>query len=98
MTGETPAGYLRQRRLSEAARALVDSSQPILEIALDYQFNSQEAFTRAFHRRFRLTPNAYRHRRRLKRFQPRLHVKRRQLYQLEVTYALIVSRSEHFKP
>ncbi|MCB0122539.1 MAG: helix-turn-helix domain-containing protein [Caldilineaceae bacterium] len=37
-TGLTPASYLRKRRLSEAARALVTSSQRILDIALDYQF------------------------------------------------------------
>ena len=97
ITGETPSAYLRQRRLSEAARVLIYSSQPILEIALDYQFSSQEAFTRAFRRHFRLTPNAYRRRRQLRRFQPRLHLKYRQLYRLQVNFTIVVGQPIHFR-
>ena len=66
-TGITPADYLRKRRLSEAARVLTQSSRPILEIALDYQFQSQEAFTRSFRQQFGISPGSYRRRRRLER-------------------------------
>jgi AraC-like DNA-binding protein len=83
MTGQTPAGYIRQRRLSEAARMLVTSPQPILEIALDYRFGSQEAFTRAFRRVFRLTPRAYRQRGHLKRYQSRISLKRCRIQRLD---------------
>jgi AraC-like DNA-binding protein len=62
MTGETLAGYIRKRRLSEAARRLVTTHASILDLALDYQFESQEAFTRSFKRLFRLSPGAYRKR------------------------------------
>jgi len=72
LTGETPAGYLRKRRLSEAARELVNSKKPILNIALDYQFQSQEAFTRSFKRRFRISPGIYRKRRYLARIFSRI--------------------------
>ncbi|MCB0124017.1 MAG: GNAT family N-acetyltransferase [Caldilineaceae bacterium] len=66
-TGLTPTSYLRKRRLSEAARALVTSSQRILDIALDYQFGSQEAFTRSFKQEFGVSPGYYRRRGQLRR-------------------------------
>lgn len=65
-TGLTPAGYLRKRRLSEAARELVISRRRILDIALDYQFSSPEAFTRSFRSEFGVNPALYRQRGRLR--------------------------------
>jgi AraC-like DNA-binding protein/GNAT superfamily N-acetyltransferase len=65
--GLTPTAYLRKRRLSEAARALITTTARILEIALDYQFQSQEAFTRSFKREFGVSPGLYRWRGRLRR-------------------------------
>lgn len=65
--GDTPASYLRKRRLTEAAREIVASNRSLLELALDYQFQSQEAFTRAFKRMFGVSPGVYRRRRRLAR-------------------------------
>ncbi|MFN8489825.1 MAG: helix-turn-helix domain-containing protein [Caldilineaceae bacterium] len=65
--GDTLASYLRKRRLTEAAREIIHSDKPLLDIALDYQFQSQEAFTRSFKRMFGLSPGAYRRRRRLTR-------------------------------
>jgi len=47
-TGETPATYVRRRRLSEAARDLEQGRGRVLDIALRYQLGSQESFTRAF--------------------------------------------------
>lgn len=67
LIGETPGDYIRKRRLSEAARELVNSRKSILDIALDYQFQSQEAFSRSFKRFFRASPGTYRKRRRLTR-------------------------------
>ena len=67
LTGLTPVGYLRKRRLSEAARELVTTSKRILDIALDYQFGSQEAFTRSFRQEFGVSPGFYRQRGRLHR-------------------------------
>jgi AraC family transcriptional regulator len=56
----TPYDYLMSRRLSEAARELVDSRTHILEIALAYGFNNHETFSRAFKRMFGLQPSQMR--------------------------------------
>jgi AraC family transcriptional regulator len=59
-TGISLAGYMRGRRLSEAARALVQGAPDILAVALDAGYGSHEAFTRAFRQRFGLTPDQLR--------------------------------------
>lgn len=59
-TGTTPAGYIRARRLSEAARSLRSGQTGILPMALTYGFESQASFTRAFRQHFGLTPGAFR--------------------------------------
>jgi AraC family transcriptional regulator len=48
LTGSTVGDYLRKRRLSEAALALTSSDRGVLDVALEYGFESQEGFTRAF--------------------------------------------------
>jgi AraC-like DNA-binding protein len=83
MVGETPAGYVRKRRLSEAAGELVVSKKRIIDIALDYQFQSQAAFTRAFRQVFGLSPGAYRKRGRLVRLSRRITLKQPRLFRLE---------------
>jgi AraC family transcriptional regulator len=52
--------YLRERRLTEAARALADGARDILSVALDVGYGSHEAFTRAFREQFGMTPEAAR--------------------------------------
>ncbi|MCK8486614.1 AraC family transcriptional regulator [Paenibacillus sp. MBLB2552] len=58
-TGMTLRDYIRTRRVSRAAMELRDTDQRVLDIAVKYGFSSQEAFTRAFVKAFRLTPAAY---------------------------------------
>lgn len=60
LTGMTFRNYLWLRRLAHSVVELRDSSNGILEIAVKYGFSSQEAYTRAFKRRFGVTPYAYR--------------------------------------
>ncbi|MFN8492242.1 MAG: GNAT family N-acetyltransferase [Caldilineaceae bacterium] len=67
VTGITPVAYLRKRRLTEAARELITTTRRILDIALDYQFQSQEAFTRSFKQEFGISPALYRRRRQQRR-------------------------------
>ncbi len=59
-TGYTLKNYIRARRLTEAARQLVDTDEKIINISFDYGFESQEAFTRAFKQIFKTTPGKYR--------------------------------------
>jgi len=60
-TGMPAAEYVRRRRLSRAAEALA-AGRPVLEVAIDWGYGSQAAFTRAFSRAFGATPGAYRRR------------------------------------
>jgi AraC family transcriptional regulator len=70
----TPYDYLMRRRLSESARALVQSDRLIIDIALDYGFNNPETYSRAFRRMFATTPTQWRSAGRLppRRMMPRL--------------------------
>lgn len=52
--------YIRLRRISGAALELRDTKRRILDIAVEYGYNSQEAFTRSFIEAFDITPAAYR--------------------------------------
>jgi len=59
-TGFSVMRYVRARRLSEAARALAGGAPDILTLALDADYGSHEAFTRAFRDHFGITPGAVR--------------------------------------
>src|SRR3954470_18700591 len=59
-TGLSVMRYVRARRLSEAARALANGAPDILQLALDADYNSHEAFTRAFRDHFGVTPETVR--------------------------------------
>ncbi|WP_249650836.1 helix-turn-helix domain-containing protein, partial [Lysinibacillus sp. D4A3_S15] len=47
-TGLTIGAYIRMRRLAMAASCLIYSNGSITTIAFKFQFQSQDAFTRAF--------------------------------------------------
>ncbi|MCP3944648.1 MAG: AraC family transcriptional regulator [Desulfobacteraceae bacterium] len=55
-TGYTLKKYMRVRKLTEAARLLINTKIKIIDIAFDYGFESQESFTRAFRKAFGVTP------------------------------------------
>jgi AraC family transcriptional regulator len=59
-TGLPVMRYVRVRRLTEAARALANGAPDILSVALDADYGSHEAFTRAFREHFGVTPEAVR--------------------------------------
>lgn len=58
--GTTPRTFLVKTRVQAACEALRHSDRPIAEIALDYGFCDQSAFTQHFRRHMGLTPAAYR--------------------------------------
>jgi AraC-like DNA-binding protein/DNA gyrase inhibitor GyrI len=60
ITGYRVKEYIRSRRISEAAQTLIGTDRRILDIALDYTFESHEAFTRTFKQLTGQTPLACR--------------------------------------
>lgn len=60
VVGEPVAEYIRKRRLKEAASELITTDNKIVDIALKYQFSSQEAFTKAFKRFYGVPPREFR--------------------------------------
>lgn len=61
--GESIGNYIRSRRLNRAASELIYSDNRILDIAMHYQFDSQEAFNRAFKNVYNVSPGIYRKKR-----------------------------------
>src|SRR5882724_3129911 len=59
-TGFSVMRYVRARRLSKAAQALAAGAPDILSLALDADYGSHEAFTRAFRDHFGMTPETVR--------------------------------------
>ena len=52
--------YVRARRLTEAARRLAAGAKDILTVAIEAEYGSHEAFTRAFRDQFGATPGSVR--------------------------------------
>lgn len=60
LAGMTLRDYLRLRRLAFALRDVRDTDIGILDIAVQYGFSSNEAFTHAFKKAYGVSPSAYR--------------------------------------
>ena len=60
MIEETPTAMRRRLLLERAAWQLGHTRLPVTEIALEANYGSLEAFTRAYRRAFRLSPSLYR--------------------------------------
>ena len=59
-TGMTLHDYVQRRQMTEAAKLLVFSDQPILETALICGYESQQAFSSAFKAMYKTAPAEYR--------------------------------------
>ncbi|MDR1821582.1 MAG: AraC family transcriptional regulator [Oscillospiraceae bacterium] len=57
--GITPFEYIRRERLLAAAHTLRGGKLRVLDVALDYVFDSHEGFTRAFTRAFGIAPKRF---------------------------------------
>ena len=61
--GMTIHDYVQRRQLTEAAKLLVFSDQPIIEIALIFGYESQQSFSSAFKAMYKSPPAEYREKR-----------------------------------
>jgi len=57
---DTPANYIKAKRLEKAAELLLASSQRITDIAFECGFNDLASFTKSFHDKYNITPTNYR--------------------------------------
>lgn len=60
ITGKAPFEYIRLRRLSLAAEMLRNTDCKVVDVALEFEFDSHEGFTRAFAQQFGLPPIRFR--------------------------------------
>src|SRR5687767_8674386 len=60
LVGESVGNYIRGRRLSASSYALTHGDARVVDIALEFQFQSHEAYSRAFKQRFSVSPQKYR--------------------------------------
>ena len=58
--GMTIHGYAKRRQLTEAAKLLVCSEKPIIEIALMSGYGSQQAFAEIFKAMYKISPAKFR--------------------------------------
>lgn len=56
LVGDTPGAYIKKRRLYEAAMMLKSSKIKVIDVALEYGYQSPEAFSRAFTKHFGINP------------------------------------------
>lgn len=57
---DSPANYIRTKRLERAAELLLASNERITDIAFDCGFNDLANFTKSFHDRYNVSPSNYR--------------------------------------
>ncbi|MDL4839253.1 helix-turn-helix transcriptional regulator [Aquibacillus rhizosphaerae] len=58
--GKSVVDYIRERRISQASRDLIATDYRVIDIALHYQFGSEESFIRAFKKVYGMAPGRYR--------------------------------------
>lgn len=60
ITGLSLISYVRGRRLAASMKELIATDLHIIDIANEYQFKHEQSFTRAFSRRYGITPSQFR--------------------------------------
>lgn len=59
-TGQTLGQFIREKKLTLIADKLITSNESLINLAIKYGFDSQQSFTRAFHKKYNLPPRKYR--------------------------------------
>lgn len=87
-TNCTSYKYIQRRRLTLAARKLVETEKPIVEIAYEAHYNSQQAFTLAFQKLYLCTPQVYRKSGVFYPKQVKINMNHASIYQLRGSFSL----------
>ncbi|HDL7808499.1 TPA: helix-turn-helix domain-containing protein [Yersinia enterocolitica] len=59
-TGQSLGGGIRERKLNLIAETLITTNESLINIAIQFGFDSQQSLTRAFRKRYNLPPHKYR--------------------------------------
>lgn len=70
ITGFSMHSYVQRRRLTEAARLLAFTDQPIMEIALFAGYETRQSFSTGFKALFKCSPQAFRNKKEFYPLQP----------------------------
>lgn len=62
LTGKTPMDYVRGRKLTKSLNDLLNTRLKIIDIAMEYAFDYEQTYIRAFRGLFDVSPTAYRSR------------------------------------
>jgi len=60
IVGETVMEYVTKRRMTLAGKALLETDAPIIDVAVNYGYDSREGFTRSFKAYMGISPSEYR--------------------------------------
>ena len=66
--------YIKRRKLTEAARELTSTNTPIIDIALNAGYNTQQSFTYSFKKLYRKSPDKYRKKNNFMPIQLKFHI------------------------
>ncbi|PSM34720.1 helix-turn-helix domain-containing protein [Escherichia coli] len=58
--------YIKDKKLRLAAKDLIETNEPVINIAYKYGFDSQQTFTRVFSKKYKLPPLKYRNTERIR--------------------------------
>jgi len=59
--------YIRDTKLRLVAKDLIGTNEPVIVLAFKYGFDSQQTFTRAFSKKYKLPPVRYRNSEKIKK-------------------------------
>lgn len=88
LTGFTVSEYIRNRRVTLAAQELIHTRAKVIDVAMKYQYDSPESFTKAFQRIHGMTPSAARKNSQFLKAYPRLSFQIRIKGDVEMEYRL----------
>lgn len=75
LTGKTLGEYIKERRLTKAGKELATSDKKIIDIALNFAYQTPESFSKAFKRYHGITPSKARMNGHLLTVTPPLHIR-----------------------